>query len=162
MKMGFEVRSGTSTAPISGGLVEEGYHAARLVTVDLSESTLYFNSDGTPKTSFVWDVEVYNGDGENAMVRIWTGMSLHPKSHLTPLSSSIFGDERPPGNTDDYLGKVFRLLVDVVEIDGEDGKIDVNRATKPYVFKPWAKDDPFGGEYVAQVAVSDDTDDIPF
>jgi hypothetical protein len=152
--MGFSITKKATVAPVPAaiaaldGLVEEGYHVARCITCDESVSGAFTNSDGSPKVSFVWDVEIFNPAGTNARVRIWTGQSLHEKSYSNHLARALYhlGDTVDVGfvfDTDDCLGRPFRLLLDVttVEVDGVSKR--VNRANKPYVIKPFDGENPF-------------------
>jgi len=162
--MGFDVKSGVSSVPPkSGGLVKRGFHAARLVDCAISDSPKYFHDDGTPKQNFAWDVEIFNADGENAYVRIWTGMTLHPKSHLVPLTVAIFGDvKKAPSDTDEYLGRPFTTAVNVFTIETDEGEKKFNRATKPVLYEPWEEDDPFEPFVLGADAPDEDDEAIPF
>jgi len=174
--MGFEIVKKANVIPVSpalaalDGLVEEGYHVARLVTCGESVSQQYFNNDGTPKVSFVWDVEVYNDNGTNARVRLWTGQSLHEKSYTNHLARAIYklGDTIEVGfkfDTDDCLGRPFRILLDVEQIEVDGVSTPVNRPNKPYVFKAFNGTSPldtFDAKVWATVDVPADDDEIPF
>jgi len=139
--------------------VKEGYQVARLIDCRVKPSR---NPDWADQ--FEWDLEIFNPEAPtkegSGYARLWTGQSLHSKSHLTPLAAVVFGAKTPVGDTDAFLGKPFKVFIDHQERDGT----TYGNARKMY--KPLDGDNPFTWAVDKEAGIVDedefDLDSVPF
>ena len=168
--MGFEISSGSGSFVRQGGLLPKGMQVGRLVEVEEVRSK-FDKANGDPAYNFQWEVELFNPNGENGWVRIWTNQTLHPRGALHGLVQAVMNDEKPAINdTDDLIGAPFQIMVEQKTIETDEGNQVVNRPFKKpsYVFMPHEGEDPFEQtvqellESELDGSTGDQSDDIPF